>query len=158
MTLEIPRENFIGSILGGQYQLQRLRCQDDYLDIYSVTDPDGFSFEAQAFSLSGLTAKLLHTRKRRIKRLVQSQNFVCEIEQAGKRFLIIDVKRSDAEWKNLGRKIESDVPDWMSQATLVEGFPDLSTFPSSRRTSFWSDSITEVVGKFSSTHFNHKTY
>lgn len=113
MSLDIPYENFKGSILGSQYRLQCLRHQDDYLDIYSVTSLYGLSFEAQAFSLSGPSEKLLQARKRRIKRLLQSKNFVCEIQQAGKRFLIIDLERSDAEWKNLTNQISRYVLDWM---------------------------------------------
>jgi hypothetical protein len=139
--LDIPHESFIGSILGGQFQLQGVRCQNDYLDIYSITDPDGLSFEAQAYSLSGLSTKLLQARKRRIKRLHQSKNFVCEIEQAGKRFLIIDLKRSDAELKNLSRKVDSHVQVWMSQ----NEFPDLAA---SRCHIFSSNSVSEMVGKF----------
>jgi hypothetical protein len=129
MSLDIPYENFKGSILGGRFQLQCLRCQDDYLDIYSVTSLCGLSFEAQAFSLSGLSEKLLQARKRRIKRLLQSKNFVCEIQQAGKRFLIIDLERSDAEWKNLGHQISRHVLDWMSQDSWIKDLPDL---PSSK--------------------------
>ena len=147
MSLDIPYENFVGSILGGRFRLQCLRCQEDHLDIYSVTSLCGLSFEAQAFSLSGLSAKLLQARKRRMKRLLQSKNFVCEIEQAGKRFLIIDVERSDAEWKNLSHKINRYVPDWVSQDSWIEDFPDLSAIRC-RRESFSSDSITEVVGNF----------
>jgi hypothetical protein len=118
-----------------------VRCQNDYLDIYSITDPDGLSSEAQAYSLSGLSTKLLQARKRRIKRLHQSKNFVCEIEQARKRFLIIDLKRSDAELKNLSRKVDSHVQVWMSQ----NEFPDLAA---SRCRIFSSDSVSELVRKF----------
>lgn len=124
VSLDIPYENFKGSILGGQYRLQHLRHQDDYLDIYSVTSLHGLSFEAQAFSLSELSEKLLQARKRRIKRLLRSKNFVCEIRQAGKRFLIIDLKRNDAEWKNLtNSQISRHVPDWMKD------LPDLPPPP-----------------------------
>jgi hypothetical protein len=140
-SLDIPHESFIGSILGGQFQLQGVRCQDDYLDIYSVTNPDGVSFEAQAYSLSGLSTKLLQARKRRMKRLHQSKNFVCEIEQAGKRFLIIDLKRSDAELKNLSRKVDPQVQVWTSK----KEFPDLAA---GGCRNFSSDSVSEVVSKF----------
>jgi hypothetical protein len=141
----IPYENFVGSFLGGQFQLQRLRCQEDNLDIYSVTSLCGLPFEAQAFSLSGLSVKLLQARKRRMKRLLQSKNFVCEINQAGKRFLIIDVERSDAEWKNLSHKIDRHVPDLISQDSWMEDFPDLSA-GRPRKESFSSHSTTEAVG------------
>ena len=83
-----------------------------------------------------------------MKRLLQSKNFVCEIEQAGKRFIIVKVKRSDAEWKNLSHKIDRHVPDWMNQDSWMEDFPDLSAIRC-RRESFSSDSITEVVGNLS---------
>jgi len=80
-----------------------------------------------------------------MKRLLQSKNFVCEINQAGKRFLIIDVERSDAEWKNLNHKIDRHVPDLTSQDSWMEDFPDLSA-SRSRKESFSSHSTTEAVG------------
>jgi hypothetical protein len=140
MSLEIPYENFVGSIVGDQFRLQYLRCQEDHLDIYSVKSLTGLSLEAQAFSLSDLPAKLLQARKRRMKRIHQSDNFICNINQAGKRFLIIDVERSEAEWKNLTQKIDRHV---MNFDFGLENFPYL---PGERwrRESFWSDCSTQV--------------
>jgi hypothetical protein len=145
---DIPYENFKGSILGGRYQLQCLRCREDNLDIYSVTSLCGLSFEAQAFSLSDLPEKQLQARKRRMKRLHQSKNFICEITQAGKRFLIIDIERSDAEWKNLVVQNIPDIPDWISQDSWMEDFPDLSPGSCRKATFFLNESKSEIVGDF----------
>ncbi|KIN08811.1 hypothetical protein OIDMADRAFT_48652 [Oidiodendron maius Zn] len=122
----IPYENFVGSVLGGRFQLQYLQYQEDHLDIYSVESLSGLWFEAQAFSLCSLPSKLLQARKRRMKRIHQSRNFVCEIEQAGKRFLILDVERSEAEWRNLTHKTEGHISDSMSHESCFVDFPDLA--------------------------------
>ena len=150
ISLNIPYENFVGSVLGDRFQLQYLQSQEDHLDIYSVISFSGLSFEAQAFSLSGISAKLLQARKRRMKRLHQSRNFVCEIEQAGKKFLITNVERSEAKWKNLSNKQnKAAVPDCMNNDFCVEAFPNLSTETSCRE-SFSSYCVTETVGTLSS--------
>jgi hypothetical protein len=142
---DIPYENFKGSILGGLYQLQCLRCQEEHLDIYSVTSFCGQSFEAQAFSLSDLPEKQLQARKRRMKRVYQSKNFICEITQAGKRFLIIDIERSDVEWQNLAPENNRDIPDWISQDSWIEDFPDWS--PNiSRKGTLLNESKSDIVG------------
>lgn len=121
--------------MGARFRLQYLRYQEDHLDIYSATSLTGQSLEAQAFSLSDLPAKLLQARKRRMKRLHQSDHFVDKIEQAGKRFFICSVQRSDTEWKNLTQKIDRHV----SCDFGVENFPYLPG-ARCRRESFWSDS------------------
>lgn len=54
-----------------------------------------------------------------MKRLLQSKNFVCEIQQAGKRFLITTVGRSDAEWKNLGHQVDRHVKDWKGHDSFL---------------------------------------
>jgi len=46
-------------------------------------------------------SKVAQERKRLIKRLQKSKNFIYEIQQAGKRFLVSDIKITDAEWNNL---------------------------------------------------------
>lgn len=147
IRLDIPYESFIGSILGGRFQLQCLRTQQDYLDIYTVTSLCGRSFEAQSFSLSdSIPEKLLQARKRRMKRLLQSRSFVCEIQQAGKRFLVSDVERSDAEWENLCQRNQRQVPASRNKVSLTEEeFPGLA--PSRcRKGSVSGDSASEVVG------------
>lgn len=154
MTLNLPRENYVGSILEGcEYRLGHLRCQDDYLDIYSVTNTCGLSFEAQAFSISGLPAKLFQARKRRMKRICLSQNYFDQLEQTGKRFLISTVERSDAELKNLDRHFKPIAPSRMNRDILMKEFPDLPPSPcSSRRSSSSSFSISESVGSFNLIH------
>lgn len=84
-----------------------------------------------------------------MKRLFQSKKFVCEIQQAGKRFLIIDVKQNDSEWRNLTHKIDRHVTDSMEDDSCLGDFPHLSTI-SSRRESFSSDSASTLVGNLSS--------
>ncbi|KAH6714021.1 hypothetical protein BKA61DRAFT_656563 [Leptodontidium sp. MPI-SDFR-AT-0119] len=127
----IPYENFVGAFLGGRYRLQLLQYQEESLDVYSITNLFGRSYEAQAFSLSesGVSANLLQARKRRMKRLFRSKNFVDEIQQAGKRFLITDIDRNDKERNNLYRRHLAT--DWMSQdLSCLEkyraNFPNLS--------------------------------
>jgi hypothetical protein len=142
VSLHVPYENFVGAVLGGRFQLQFLRHQEDHIDIYSVKSLGGLYFEAQAFSLSSLPVKLLHARKRRMKRINQSQNFVCEIEQAGKKFLVLDVKRSDAEWANLTRKPNKHVSDY---ETCSNDFPGLIAARCHRTDSFSSISSEKVA-------------
>jgi hypothetical protein len=112
-------------MLGGTFQLQYLQYQEDHLDIYSVESLGGLWFEAQAFSLSSLPEKLLEARKRRMKRIHQSRNFICEIEQAGKRFLILNVDRSKAEWRNLTHNSAGHISDVMSRDSCSKDFPYL---------------------------------
>ena len=142
----IPYENFVGSVLGGRFQLQYLQYQEDHLDIYSVESLSGLWFEAQAFSLCSLPSKLLQARKRRMKRIHQSRNFVCEIEQAGKRFLILDVERSEAEWRNLTHKTDGHISDSMSHESCFADFPDLAG-ARRRSESFSSVSSDKVPGQ-----------
>jgi hypothetical protein len=158
ILLDIPYENFIGSILGGRFQLQRLRSQENHLDTYAVTNRCGQSFEAQAFSLSdSIPEKLLQARKRRMKRILLSRSFVCEIQQAGKRFLVSEVQRSDAEWKNLCQRSERQVPSLTKSKGFLteEAFPGLAT-SSCRKGSVSSDSASQVVGDFQTPNLEEK--
>ncbi|RYP11189.1 hypothetical protein DL765_007842 [Monosporascus sp. GIB2] len=52
------------------------------------------------------TSKLLDSRRRRMKRIYRSRNFVDAFEQAGKRFLVSEVHRTEAEWQNVCRRIK----------------------------------------------------
>ncbi|KAK7757388.1 hypothetical protein SLS62_000400 [Diatrype stigma] len=98
----IPYESFKGAFVGNHYRLQQLRLQSEHLDIYAVTCLCGHAFEAQAFSMSfPCGSKLLESRRRRMKRIYHSQNFVKAFEQAGKRFLVSGVRRTEAEWQNV---------------------------------------------------------
>lgn len=87
-SLSLPYENYIGAVLGHNYRITSLWSEKDHLDIYAVTDFDEESFEAQAFTMRDLSEKMLESRKRRMKRLCRSENFVCEIRQAEKWFLV----------------------------------------------------------------------
>jgi hypothetical protein len=66
-----------------------------------VTDAAGCNYEAHVFSPLLRTQgedeahdKLFRARKRKLKRLFRSMRFVCEVDEAGKRFVIV---RSTAE-------------------------------------------------------------
>ncbi|RYP14117.1 hypothetical protein DL767_010425 [Monosporascus sp. MG133] len=52
------------------------------------------------------TSKLLDSRRRRMKRIYRSRNFVVAFEQAGKRFLVSEVRRTEAELQNVCRQIK----------------------------------------------------
>jgi len=101
-----PSERVDGAIPGGGFRTKRLMLREDHLEVYVVTDVRGTAFEAQVFSLSCPQEKLRQARRRRMKRIFRSQNFKCVFEQAGKRFLISQVERSDAEWRNLQARAE----------------------------------------------------
>jgi hypothetical protein len=78
----------VGAFHGGQFRIECLLALEDNVEAYALTDLDGHHFEAQAFPMKicdDPSAKLFPARKRKIKRLFRSKNFVCEIEQAGKR-------------------------------------------------------------------------
>jgi hypothetical protein len=60
-----------------------------------------------------------------MKRIHRSRNFVCEIEQAGKRFLLLDIERSDAEWRNLTYKTDGYFCDGINRDSS-EDFPGLT--------------------------------
>ena len=147
-SVHLPYESYKGAVVGSHYQLQQLKLQSDFLDIYSVTClcSSGNRFEAQAFSLSlprspgrdsinsnsvgssnnsdssssdsgsgsggssdddgdnGIS-KLLASRRRRMRRIYRSRNFVGSFERGDKRFLVSRVTRSDAEWREVCRQI-----------------------------------------------------
>lgn len=124
---EIPSESCEscgGTLLGGHYKIQRLMLQDDYLDVYTVTDPSGVLFEAQAFSTSCPEGKLLQSRSRRMKRIFRSQNFKRAFTEAGKRFLVSNVERSGAELANLAP--QAGGRPHIRNDSLEEAFPPSS--------------------------------
>lgn len=107
--VKLPYESYKGAFVGDHYRLQQLRLQSDFLDIYAVTCLCGSAFEAQAFSLScPCGTKLLDSRRRRMKRIYRSQNFVDVFVQAGRRFLVSEVRRSEAEWQNVCHQIRQN--------------------------------------------------
>ena len=88
--IQVPYESHIGAILGGQFQLGRVINEDGGSGekVYTVTAllaPDEV-YEARSYSLQSLPEKLLATRKRHMKRL--RARSVCEIDQAGEKFLV----------------------------------------------------------------------
>ncbi|RYP49334.1 hypothetical protein DL768_004959 [Monosporascus sp. mg162] len=66
----------------------------------SSTSGDGNGNNGGGSGGSG-TRKLLDSRRRRMKRIYRSRNFVVAFEQAGKRFLVSEVRRTEAEWQNV---------------------------------------------------------
>ena len=88
--IQIPYESHIGAVLGGQFRLGPMIKEDEAGGerVYTITAllaPDEV-YEARSYSLQGLPEKLQTARKRHMKRL--RARSVCEIDQAGKKFLI----------------------------------------------------------------------
>lgn len=133
LPVEIPHVNFVGAVVGGCFRVQRLKLQGDSLDIYAVTDlrRGDATFEAQAFPLSFPLGKLLESRSRRMKRISRSRNFRCEFNWAGRKFLVSQVVRSEAEWRNLVAANDTHAED--DQSDAEEEFPAL---PSVRMPAF----------------------
>ncbi|ETS74254.1 hypothetical protein PFICI_14120 [Pestalotiopsis fici W106-1] len=110
-TLDLPYTAYRGAFLGGHYRLHQLRLQTEFLDIFSVVCLCGRVFEAQAFSLSlgadaperglPLPKQLMDSRRRRMKRIYRSDNFVDVFEDSGKRFLVSKVDRTEKEWRDV---------------------------------------------------------
>ncbi|KAL1867821.1 hypothetical protein VTK73DRAFT_3995 [Phialemonium thermophilum] len=96
-------QNYVGEVLGGHFKVQNLKLRDEYLDIYEVKDlhEGDTTFEMQAFLLSCPLAELEKTRRKRMKRIFRSRNFHCEFTWGGRKFLVSQVERSEAEWRNL---------------------------------------------------------
>lgn len=113
-TLSIPYTSYRGAFIGDHYQLQQLRLQTEFLDIFSVVCLCGRVFEAQAFSLSCPCRKLLDSRKRRMKRIYRSSNFVDVFEEFGKRFLVTKVDRTEKEWRDVCQQVVQGGEDFAS--------------------------------------------
>lgn len=147
ISAAMPSENHIGTLLGGTFRVQNLLVNVHDIEIYAVVDLAGETFEAQVFPLrasdgcDGPSDKLFRERKRKIKRLFRSRNFVREIEQEGKRFLISRVVRSVAEWNNLWRKHEHDKLSSKDQGLEAQS-PATLLCDRQRRASFSSDDST----------------
>lgn len=128
---------------GGHYRLQQLRLRTEYLDIFSIVCLCGRVFEAQAFSLS-LPARndsssssdsdsssssspkqqqLIDSRRRRMKRIYRSDNFVDAFEQSGRRFLVSAVDRTEKEWRGVCEQVVCRDADFAAEhpARLVAG-------------------------------------
>ena len=92
----IPYENYIGAILGGQFQLGRLIRQESDGDVYlvdSLNEPT-LNLEAKAYTLGGLS----ESQRKAIKKPRQR---LCSIDQAGKKFIVyrVDAKSQDSRTK-----------------------------------------------------------
>ena len=84
----LPYENYIGSILGGQFRLGPLIREEPEADVYAIqtldeTDQD---LETKAYILSDITKSEFRTRKRSMKRLEARQ--ICSVDQAGRKFIV----------------------------------------------------------------------
>ncbi|KAK9423708.1 hypothetical protein SUNI508_13938 [Seiridium unicorne] len=113
-TLKLPYTSYRGAFIGDHYRLQQLRLQTEFLDIFSVVCLCGRVFEAQAFSLSCPCRKLLESRRRRMKRIYRSDNFVDVFEQSGKRFLVTKVDRTEKEWRDVCEQVTHREEDFAS--------------------------------------------
>ncbi|KAF3026565.1 hypothetical protein E8E14_014057 [Neopestalotiopsis sp. 37M] len=127
-----------GAFIGDHYRLQQLRLQTEFLEIFSVVCLCGRVFEAQAFSLScpASRGKLLESRRRRMKRIYRSDNFVDVFEEAGRRFLVTKVDRTEKEWSDVCRQAMRGGDDfalerparllgWGGARCAVEGRPSV---------------------------------
>lgn len=128
-TLDLPYTAYRGAFLGGHYQLHQLRLQTEFLDIFSVVCLCGRVFEAQAFSLSlgadtlERPKQLMDSRRRRMKRIYRSENFVDVFEDSGRRFLVSKVDRTEKEWRDVCDQIICRDVDYATElpARLVGG-------------------------------------
>ena len=84
----LPYENYIGSVLGGQFRLGPLIRKEPGADVYTVQALDGTyqGLEAKAFSLNDISKPELRTRKRCMKKLEPKQ--ICQVDQAGRKFIV----------------------------------------------------------------------
>lgn len=81
-------DELVGSVLDCQYRLERLVRRDNHAIVYAVKDlnmPQA-RLEARAYTLSGLSKKLLQSRKRNMKRL--AKRVAHEIQYEGRIFLV----------------------------------------------------------------------
>ena len=85
---DIPYENYIGAILGGQFRLGPLIKQDADADCYSAESlrMPGIKFYAKAYVLDGLSRQQLKFRKKSMNRLEKLR--ACTIDQSGRKFII----------------------------------------------------------------------
>ena len=134
--LQDQHENCQGDIVGPCFELVELCLKSDYLEIYKVKCVfDGTQFEAQAFSLSlphggsdggagtgkNSDCKLLEARRRRMRRIYRSRNFVESFAHENKRFLVSRVQRSDAEWDDMCHQIERHENKNLQKTTETDG-------------------------------------
>ena len=89
----IPYENYIGAILGGQFQLGPLIRHEIDGIVYLVDslNKSTLDLEAKAYTLGGLS----NSQRKAAKKLRQK---LCSIDQAGKKFVVyrVDAKSTDS--------------------------------------------------------------
>ena len=87
----LPSENYIGSVLGGQFRFGPLIRHEWDGDVYSVTSlcGDTEEFEAKAFDLDQLEPAARRNGNRSL--YVLSRRRLCAIDQAGKKFVVYRV-------------------------------------------------------------------
>jgi hypothetical protein len=103
-ALTIPWENHVGVVLGGQFKLGNLIRQEPHADVYEV-EPLLWNttnkLEAKAYTLHGLSPRMLDVRRRNMRRLdgpldprkvtstgLPQRRVICRIDQAFKKFLV----------------------------------------------------------------------
>ena len=87
-TSLIPYENYVGSILGGQFRLGHVIREDEDGEVYAISDLSAVieNIEAKAFTLNGVSQDDFETRKRSMNKL--SRRKICSIDQAGRKFIV----------------------------------------------------------------------
>ncbi|KAI5927181.1 hypothetical protein F4810DRAFT_652697 [Camillea tinctor] len=97
-----------GTVIAEKYNLSCLRLRQKYLDIYTATGPNHGEFEVHVYSLSCPDGKLLESRKRRVRRIYNSPNFRASEERPQEKIMVMELTRSEAEWRNLAKQSKSD--------------------------------------------------
>ncbi|MCJ1358979.1 MAG: hypothetical protein MMC33_008979 [Icmadophila ericetorum] len=112
----IPYENYVGCILGGQFQLGPVR-EDSDGSVYSTQSLSAPTkhLEAKAYILTGLSDQQLRTKKRSMKRL--RGRTICSIDQAEKKFIVYEVQFDSAsqEEEKQSREPTSHSPEWQNR-------------------------------------------
>ena len=87
-TSLVPYENYVGSILGGQFRLGHVIREEEDGDVYAISDLNAAvgNIEAKAFILRDISQTDFEARKRNINKL--SRRRICSIDQAGRKFIV----------------------------------------------------------------------
>ena len=102
----IPYENYIGAILGGQFQLGPLVRQEPDGNVYLVEslNRSTLKLEAKAYTL----AELSQSQRKATKKLRQQ---ICSIDQAGKKFVVYRVDATSQDNRRKQQHSMLQTPD-----------------------------------------------
>ena len=103
---DTPGEGDVHSTFQGPkctYQILSRRSHDADLSIYTLRH-GGEDFEAQVFTKCNLPAKLYKSRKKRIRRLRRSANFIEEFESDEGRIIVMSIPADGIERRGEGKQ------------------------------------------------------